>query len=235
MPAKTIGVLGGMGPEATVFFFQKLVQLTPAKFDQDHIPIIIYNNPQVPDRTKAILNHDKSPIPILQTGLSILKNAGADFACIPCNTAHYFIDDMQKQVELPIISIIDSVVEYALDNVPDLEKIGLLATIGTTKSCLYQNAFGIHKVDVIVPDDSELADLQNIIQSLKNKSKDSSPVQCMAEVLIRKGIQALILGCTELSLISSELDLIIPILDSTEILAGKAVQEALIPKDTQTV
>ncbi|MFQ5750888.1 MAG: aspartate/glutamate racemase family protein [bacterium] len=228
MPVKTIGVLGGMGPEATVLFFQKLVEFTPAKYDQDHIPIIIYNNPQVPDRTQAILEGGENPVPALQKGAAILKNAGADFICIPCNTVHYYFEEIQQSSDLPVMNLIDAVVEFAINSISNLRKVGLLATKGTIKSGLYQKAFHNQNVEVIVPEDAELPDLQNIIQALKNKSKESHAAQLLAQRLIKNGAQALVLGCTELSLIASTLGVNIPILDSTAVLAQKAVRNALV-------
>jgi aspartate racemase len=221
---KTIGVLGGMGPEATGWFFQRLVELTPAQSDQQHIPIIIYNQPQIPDRTRAILAQGESPVTALKKGIAVLQNAGVEFICIPCNTAHHYFPELLKVANVPIINLIDCVVEYGMKTMPRLQKVGLLATIGTIKASLYQNAFARHNVDVILPEDWELNDLQSILNRLKSKNRESFAVQKMAEGLVDRGAEAVILGCTELSLIAAELNLPVAIFDSTEILAQKAVR-----------
>ncbi|MFQ5825124.1 MAG: aspartate/glutamate racemase family protein [bacterium] len=220
---KIVGVLGGMGPESTAHFFQRIIELTPAKFDQDHIPIIIYNNPNIPDRTEAILNQGESPLPALIKGISVLQQAGVEFICIPCNTAHYYYEDLQKYSAVPVINLIEEVVLATLEESSNLERVGLLATPGTIKSRLYQNAFQPQGIAVIAPEDWILNDLGRAIHRLKGKSKEYGFIQKSAEVLIKNEIQALILGCTELSLIRSNLSISVPILDSIEILAKKIV------------
>jgi aspartate racemase len=104
MKEKTIGILGGMGPEATLDFFGKIIQNTPATSDQEHLRVIIDNNPKIPDRTEAILGKGESPVPVMvQGGLSLAK-AGADFIVIPCISAHFFLDELRCNLSLPIIS-----------------------------------------------------------------------------------------------------------------------------------
>lgn len=228
---KTIGVLGGMGPDATALFFHRLVALTPAKCDQNHIPIIVYNNPQIPDRTKAIMNHGENPLPALMDGVSVLQKAGADFICIPCNTVHYYFSSLKDYADIPIINLINCVLETALEETRNLGVIGLLATKGTIKSGIYQSVFAEWNMEVITPEERELNELQSAIHRLKNKSRDSSIIRKMAVGLVRKGMQGLILGCTELSLIAADLDVKVPLLDSIEILARKAVRVALDQED----
>lgn len=227
MKSKTIGVLGGMGPESTALFFQKVIQLTPALRDQEHIPVIIYSNPKIPDRTEAILNQGESPLPALLKGIAVLEHAGADFICIPCNTAHYYYKQITEASSIPVLNLIDEVVKAALNENVKIKRMGLLATIGAIKARLYQNAFQEYDIEVIIPDEWELNDLHSGIHRLKSNSKDSYSIQKFAETLIKKEVQALILGCTELSLIRSDLSLNVPILDSIEILAKRAVDKAL--------
>ncbi|GAH53208.1 unnamed protein product, partial [marine sediment metagenome] len=107
MPEKIIGILGGMGPEATVDLFHKIIKFTPAKKDQDHFRIIIDNNPKIPDRTAAILGKGEDPLPALQETARNLEKAGVDFIIIPCNTAHYFLPQIQKSVNIPVLNMIE--------------------------------------------------------------------------------------------------------------------------------
>ncbi|NIR48677.1 amino acid racemase [candidate division KSB1 bacterium] len=227
MRKKTIGVLGGMGPEATVLFFRRLVELTPAERDQDHIPIIVYNNPQTPDRTEAVFGRGESPLLALIKGASILQKAGSDLICIPCNTAHVYFSELQAQIDTPIINLIEVVREAALRTSSRLRKVGILATKGTVRTGLYQKAFEEINIQSLAPEGQDLNELQAAIQHLKRQSKESHTVQRVGETLVEQGIQALILGCTELGLIASELELDVPILDSVEVLAQKAVRVAL--------
>jgi len=218
MPPKTIGVLGGMGPDATSLFFQRVVALTPAQSDQEHIPVIIYNNPQIPDRTQAILARGESPVPALKDSIALLQRASVDFICIPCNTAHVYYDEMQRSVDVPIVNLIESVVDDILKKFPDMSKVGLLSTVGTIKSGLYHNA--------LTPNEVQHDSLQGAIHKLKKQSRDPSTIQPLVNDLIQTGAQGLILGCTELSLIAKELILSVPVFDSIEILAERAVQLA---------
>lgn len=224
---KTIGVLGGMGPESTAYFFQRIIELTPGQLDQDHIPIIIYNNPKIPDRTEAILKQGENPVPALLQGISILEQAGSDFICIPCNTVHYYYQELQKHAAVPLVNLIDEVVRSVLAEDSNLKRVGLLATPGTIKSRLYQKAFQQHGIDVITPEDWTLNDLGSAIHRIKGKSKEYGFIQELAGALMEREIQAIVLGCTELSLIRSNLSVNVPIFDSVEILAKKVVNIAL--------
>jgi len=111
MSEKIIGILGGMGPEATLDCFARIIKNTPAKKDQEHLRVIIDSNPKVPDRTAAIIGEGESPIPTLVAGCLSLQRAGADFIIIPCVSAHFFLEEIQEQIELPILSIFDAIAE----------------------------------------------------------------------------------------------------------------------------
>lgn len=226
MPPKTIGILGGMGPDATALFFQRVIALTPAQCDQEHIPIIINNNPQIPDRTDAILANGENPVPALQDAIIILEKASVDFIFIPCNTVHVYYDEMQRCVDVPIVNLIESVVDDILKRFPDINKVGLLSTLGTIKSGLYHNTLLKHDIELVAPNEVQHDSLQGAIQELKKQSKDTSAIQSLANDLVRAGVQGIILGCTELSLIAKQLILSVPVFDSIEILAEKAVRLA---------
>lgn len=226
MPPKTIGILGGMGPDATALFFQRVIALTPAQCDQEHIPIIINNNPQIPDRTDAILANGENPVPALQNAIIILEKASVDFIFIPCNTVHVYYDEMQRCVDVPIVNLIESVVDDILKRFPDINKVGLLSTPGTIKSGLYHNTLLKHDIELVAPNEVQHDSLQGAIQELKKQSKDTSAIQSLANDLVRAGVEGIILGCTELSLIAKQLILSVPVFDSIEILAEKAVRLA---------
>ena len=125
MKEKTIGILGGMGPEATLNCFSRIISSTPAKNDQEHLRVIIDSNPKVPDRTAAIIAEGESPVPVLVAGCRALQQAGADFIIIPCVSAHFFLDEIQQQIELPILSIFDVVAETIIRDHAEIKTVGL--------------------------------------------------------------------------------------------------------------
>ena len=120
MKEKVIGILGGMGPEATLDCYSRIISSTPAKTDQDHLRVIIDSNPKVPDRTAAIIAEGESPLPVLVAGCRTLQQAGADFIIIPCVSAHFFLDEIQQQIALPILSIFDAVTETIISDHPQI-------------------------------------------------------------------------------------------------------------------
>ena len=137
MDPKTIGILGGMGPEATVDCFDKIIKNTPAAKDQDHLRVVIDSNPKVPDRTAAIIGGGESPVPVMVAGCRALQRAGADFIIIPCVSAHVFLADVRQQIELPVLSIFDAVAEAVTRDHPAIKVVGLLGTTGTVSGGLF--------------------------------------------------------------------------------------------------
>jgi aspartate racemase len=135
---KTVGVLGGMGPEASAYFYGLLIKRTRAARDQEHIPTIIWSDPRVPDRTAAILGKGPSPLPLLLAGAKRLQRAGADFLVIPCLTAHYFLDELRRASPLPIISLLEETARFIRRSYPRLGCAGLLASSGTARTGLFQ-------------------------------------------------------------------------------------------------
>ena len=149
MTERVIGILGGMGPLATAELFRRIVEKTPAKRDQDHPRIIIYNNPKIPDRTAFILGNGEDPRPELIESAKKLESWGADFIIMPCNTAHFFAETIQKAVKIPLVSMIEETAKLILEM--GLKKVGLLATDGTIKGLVYHRALLSHGVQIAVP------------------------------------------------------------------------------------
>ena len=149
MPRKVIGILGGMGPEATADLFLKIIKSTPAKKDQEHLRILIDNNPQIPDRTAAILHGGEDPTPALvETGKN-LERAGADFLIIPCNTAHYFHGNIQDAVTIPVLHMMSATAGEM--KARGIKRAGLLASDGTVQSGLYHKALAQSGIEVVIP------------------------------------------------------------------------------------
>jgi aspartate racemase len=152
---KTIGILGGMGPAATAYFFELIIKNTKAEKDQEHIPVIIYSNPEVPPRTDAILKKGENPLPHLLEGARVLRQAGADFIVMPCVTAHYFLDEIVAREKVLFLSLLDETLLYALRKRPELKKAGLISSTGTLKSGLFHDAFAKEEIEVFGPEDKE--------------------------------------------------------------------------------
>ncbi len=229
MPEKIIGILGGMGPEATIDLFYKIIKSTPAEKDQDHLRIIIDNNPKIPDRTAAILGKGKDPLPALQETARNLEKAGADFIIIPCNTAHYFLSSIQKSVRIPVLNMIEEAAKETQQRIPQIKKVGLLASIGVYKTEIYHQQFKKFNIEVIYPEEKDKKEVMKAIYAVKAGNLSEGIKRNIiknAQKLIDKGAEAIIAGCTEIPLILKEGDVAVPLIDPTQVLAKVAVQKA---------
>ena len=226
---RTIGVVGGMGPWATLDFFEKVLRATPVRRDQEHLRLIIDNNPKIPDRGPAILGDGEDPTPALVATARNVEAAGADLIVIPCNTAHYFFQAIQAAVRVPVLHIMQEVAGAASRRFPRLGRVGLLATRATVATGLYQDAFRPLGAAVVVPDQSGQEVIDRLIYAIKAQGVDDalrSAGVAVGRGLNRAGAEAMILGCTELPLVLGEDTLGLPILDSNLILAEVAVRLA---------
>jgi len=229
MNQKIIGILGGLGPEATVDLFYKIVKLTPVEKDQDHFRIIIDNNPKIPDRTAAIFGKGENPLPALQETAKNLEKAGADFIIMPCNTAHYFISEIQQSIKIPILNMIKETAYHVKNIFPSIKNVGLLATKGAYKTELYNSFFKEKNIEILIPTPPEQDKIIDLIYMVKSGilSKEmKSQMIAISEELIKKGAETIIAGCTEIPLILKNEDLKVPVIDPTNILAKKAIEVA---------
>jgi len=229
MPEKIIGILGGMGPEATIDLFYKIIKFTPAEKDQDHLRIIIDNNPKILDRTAAILGKGEDPLPALQETAQNLEKAGADFIVIPCNTAHYFLSSIQESVNIPVLNMIEETAKETKKRIPQIKKVGLLASIGVYRSEIYHQHFKKFHIEVISPQEKDKEEIMKVIYTIKAgdlSKRVKKNILKIAQKLIDKGTEAIIAGCTEIPLILKEGDILVPLIDPTQILARIAVQKA---------
>lgn len=235
MKQKVIGVLGGMGPEATLDCFAKIIEHTRAKTDQDHLRVVIDNNPAVPDRTAAIIGKGESPVPALVKGCRVLARAGADFVIIPCVSAHFFLDAIRRQISLPVLSIFDVVAEHITASHPEVKTVGLLGTTGTVNGGLFQKRLAAAGIQTLVPDDTVQSKIMAAIYDIKNsrpsrsRSEITADLIATAESLISSeptGASAIIAGCTEIPLALGQEHMAVPYIDSLDILARAAVLRA---------
>jgi len=229
MPEKIIGILGGMGPEATIDLFYKIIKSTPAGKDQEHLRIIIDNNPKIPDRTAAILGKGEDPLPALQETARNLEKAGADFIIIPCNTAHYFLPLIQESVKIPILNMIEETAKETQKKIPSIKKVGLLASIGIYETEIYHQKFKKFNIKVISPEEKDKEEVMKVIYAVKagNLSEGiKKSIFKITQKLIEKGAEAIIAGCTEIPLILEEGDVSVLLIDPTQVLAKATVQKA---------
>jgi aspartate racemase len=232
MPEKTIGVLGGMGPEATAAFFLRIIRATEVRRDQDHFRVLIDSNPKIPDRTAAIRGEGESPLPMLIEGARGLRKAGADFIAIPCVTAHCFLAPLRKKVRIPVLDIVAEVVGH-VRRMKNVRRIGIVATSGTVDAGLFQKAFAAAGIEVLLPDSrTQKSKVMAAIYGRKGV-KAAGPSEASralaaeaARTLIDRGAQAILAGCTEIPLILKDGNLSVPVVDSLDVLARAAVREA---------
>jgi aspartate racemase len=224
---KTIGIMGGMGPMATVDLMKKIILATPASKDQEHIPMLVDNNSQIPDRTKAIMGQGASPAPELVKTAKRLMMAGADFIIIACNTAHYFLPEILPQISIPVLSIIDVTTNSALEK--GFKSVGLLATTGTVSTGLYRKKLEASGIQCITPS----ADKQHLIDDMiyqgvkaNNENYDTRAVKELLAEMQNAGAEAFILGCTEVPVAVSMYKLQGEFIDATDELAKAAIRFA---------
>jgi aspartate racemase len=225
----TVGVIGGLGPEATLDFFTKVLAHTPAESDQDHLRLLIDNNPKVPNRHAAIRGTGESPAPMLAESARKLAQAGADFLAMPCNTAHAFEPDIRAATTLPFVSIIEEGCEALMRRRPGARQVGVLAAEGCLEAGLYQAALSGRGLAAVTPDAEELRALMDLVYAIKSGNKGEETragVRGLAEALIGRGAEAVIAGCTEVPLVLGEGDLNCPLIDSTDVLAERCVRYA---------
>lgn len=198
-----LGVLGGMGPMAGAAFALRLVALTPAARDQDHIPTLLLNDPRVPDRSTARIAGGEDPLPYMRAGIEFLNASGAKLIAIPCNTAHLWYDELALASQSPVLHIIEAVVADLRRQGIMHGKIGLMGTAATLALGLYQRTLNHYGYECILPQDDEVESLcMTSIRAVKANQLDQALVPAMECVqrLRERGADAVVLGCTELPL-----------------------------------
>ena len=222
---KRLGILGGMGPAASAEYITRLIQQTSASCDQEHIPFVLWNEPRTPDRSTSIRNGDDRPLPYLLQGIQVLKAVGCNLIVIPCNSAHFWYDELLK-LRVPIIHIVDSVA-YSLCDQNVIGTIGIIGTQGTIESGLYQNR--LTDWNCIIPSQEEMDNIvQPAIDLVKagDMVKSHTMLMSVVDSLIARGAKAVVLGCTEIPLAIRENNQNgIPLINSIDSLVKVAIKE----------
>jgi aspartate racemase len=232
-----IGVLGGMGPLATVDFMQKVIQATPAQRDQDHVPMLVYSVPQIPDRVAALAAGNDEPFPALIEGLRTLERGGAKLIVMPCNTAHAWFDRLAASVTVDLLHIGDAVRQRVGDAE---ETIALMATTGTIRAGFYQRYLATGRRPILLP----TATVQDLINQSIAAVKIGDLMTARdfathaAEALLAAGADRILLACTEIPLALTGAPVAAQCLDATVCLAEACVSfsctAAAAPRPAET-
>lgn len=222
--SKVVGIVGGMGPEAGVDLVKKIIQLTPATKDQEHIHVILDNYTSIPDRTAFILGRGENPLPYLLESVNRLKSVGTKIFAMACNTAHYFYDDIVKMTGVYMLHVAEeSLRELRTLNIKG--RVGLMGTMGVVVGRVYEG----FDYDIVYPDQRHLEMLMEAIYGIKAGiyEKPARLINQVISHLVKKDVDAIIMACTEIPLVKDRLHCPVPLIDSTLALAKGIVREAL--------
>lgn len=222
---KTLGVIGGLGPMATAFFMQMVIEMTDADTDQEHIEMLIHSCPSIPDRTGYILGESReNPAPkMIEIGRA-LASQKADVIAIPCITANYFYRELTEAIPVPIINTIEEIRDYLVAR--GVRSAGLMATTGTVRSGLFQKVFAGSGCELVLPDSRRQEDVMHLIYKNIKASKpvDMNRFFGISRDLRADGAQVIVLGCTELSMIRRDFEIGGGYLDAMQLLAKCSVE-----------
>lgn len=230
MTKKVVGIIGGMGPEATVDFMQKIIKNTPVELEQDHLHILVDNNPEIPCRVKAILDGGSSPVPVLLEMAKRLEKSGAEILAIPCNTVHYYIEEIKKAVNIPVLNMIEETANTLKEK--GSKEVYLISSSAVLETRLYEKAFKNVGIKIVLPDALYQEEIMEAIFAVKagKFGKARTLLQEVINHLLNKGEKEIVIGCTDLPLVLGK-DILKKVYDPGHILALKVVEKALNIKE----
>lgn len=224
---RRLGILGGMGPLATVHFYRRLIERTPAGSDQEHVPVAIWADPTVPDRTDALLGRGPSPVPAMVAGLAWLAEAHATCVAIPCNTAHAYVAELREHSDLMILDMVHAAMEACRTLQPGIHRVGVLATEGTRAARLYEAAGERLGIDVVqvspLTQQRYVSPAIAMVKQGGDLNRASRYVARAAGELLLSGAEVAIAACTEIPVVMADAAQVLPMVDSTEALADAAL------------
>lgn len=227
---RRVGILGGMGPAATADFYTKLIRATPAGRDQEHLPVVIWADPRVPDRSAALLDGGEDPTPVLRRGVAELVRSGCEVLAVPCNTAHAFLAEAIGDAAIDLVSIVEAAAGDAQR--AGITKAGLLATAGTAASGLHAEALAVRGVGVELPTEAEQQAVTAVIAAVKAGTVDTevrSALLAVVDGLAARGADGVISACTEVILALDGTAPSLPVIDPAVSLATQVVAAATSP------
>jgi aspartate racemase len=226
---RKVGILGGMGPEATVLLMQRIIQATPVRNDNDHIPMIVDNNPQVPSRIDALIHgKGENPGPVLAKMARGLEDAGAQVLIMPCNTAHYYADFINSNSSVPFLDMISLTAKEIAAQLPAGSKIGVLASSAVRLTALFEKALAKVGLQAIYATDDSI--LLATIQMIKADGASTAALNVLNNVVLdleKAGATGILIACTEFSLLSKSVLATVTIVDSLDVIAQSTVDFAL--------
>ena len=223
---KKLGVIGGMGPEASCYYYENVIAHTDASKDQEHIDMVILSHATMPDRTEAIMSgDDKHLIHLLQEDARTLESLGVANIAITCNTSHYFYNQIQKAVQVPVINMIHESVAFAVKEYDNVKKIGIMATDGTINSRIYHKECRKMGVTPVKPSEERQNDVMSLIyDDIKSgRPGDRNKFDRVMNEFVRKGCDAVILACTELSVFKGRHEIPSICLDAMDVLVRESI------------
>ncbi len=231
---KTLGVIGGMGPEATSYYYENVIVHTKASRDQEHIDMVILSHAAIPDRTEAIISgNSRRLINMLCNDARTLETLGVSNIAITCNTSHYFYDHIQRAARVPVINMIEESVSYAVRDFEDVKRVGIMATDGTINSKIYHKACRKAGVTPVKLSEERQKDVMSLIYDdvKAGKPGDRRKFDRVVSEFMRKGCDVIILACTELSVFKGKHDVPSICLDAMDVL----VKESILRSDADYI
>jgi aspartate racemase len=220
---RVVGIIGGMGPEATVDLMRRVVAKTPAQDDVDHIHLIVESNPKIPSRIAHLVDgKGADPTPELIRIAANLQRAGADALAIPCNTAHAYADSIRRAVSIPLLDMVNLTVEHIVRS--GVARVGVLASTAVHSTALYSAGLSAHGIEVIQPVRQD--DVMALIKRVKRGDTGLQAQVALGRIALDLAVQAdlLLVACSELSVIAAGIT--VPFVDSLEILAQAIIDFA---------
>jgi aspartate racemase len=223
-----IGVLGGMGPAATVDFLDKLVRSTPATRDQEHLRVVVWSDPTVPDRSAALLDGGPDPTPALERGVRELVGLGVELLVVPCNTAHWFVRSIVVRTGAQLLDMVEETADRISGMEPIIDLVGVMATTGTVHTGLYQDSLRRRGMASVLPDAAEQTRLMRAIHAVKAGDVGGgvrAELASVARALTGRGAQVIVAGCTEIPLALSEDDAGVVLVDPSQVLVDSLLAQ----------
>lgn len=227
---KTVGIIGGLGPESTSKFYLEIITACLNQGEQQHPPVLIYSVPLPLGLEKECITkaqNEEKCIPFLVDAAKTLEKGGADFLVMPCNSLHVFIDEIRNSVKIPVLSIVEETVKFLKDQ--HIDEVGILATSITINRGLYQVKLNSHVIKEVLPDSQDQTKLGQIIYNLvigNYTEADKQTFDGMVDRLVEKGVESIILACTDLQLLAPQHPKI-KIFDTMHILLNSTINEIL--------
>lgn len=224
----TVGIIGGIGPEAANRLSQLIVELANAQTDKEHVPVICFNNPNIPSRVDSISGKGENCLPALVETARSLVRAGANFLIMPCNCAHYYLRSLRAEISVPVLDMIQETVDQIIEDFPGAKSVGLLASSPTLDNNLYGRPFSEWGVECLKPTELEQALVMSAIygpDGIKAGKKEVARQDLIGigNSLASRGAEVVIAGCTEISLVLESDTLSVPVVDPMHVIAQSAI------------